>query len=167
MKEAAARVLADPGLITAEYHRLRSASESESDTGDLHHRLDSLDEQRCRLIKLYQMGEVDDTYLESESRLLRTQMNAIEAQIQRHHPVIPDLSLIDFQQACDRIRDWVRQAEGEDFELIARALQIQVRAETDRGELTGVIPEYAPNNGNADVCTMVINSPIPVESHSS
>ena len=62
---------------------------------------------------------------------------------------------MDLQQACDRIGHWVRQAEGDDFQVIAEALQIQVREEMDRGELTGVIPKYAPNNGNADVCSAV------------
>ena len=57
-----------------------------------------------------------------------------------------------------RIQDWVLSAKGEDLTLLLDALQVQVHVENGRGELKGIIPEYAPKNGHVDVCSMVINS---------
>ncbi len=114
----------------------------------------SLDGQRQRLIKLYQLGEIDDQYLEAESRSLRAQMGDIEGRM-KVDVSIPDLSIGDLEQACDRIREWVQAAEGDEFALLTDALQIKVRAEKGRGELTGIIPEYAPDCSHPDVCAMV------------
>ena len=55
----------------------------------------------------------------------------------------------------DRIEDWVLNAEGDDFTLLLDAMQIEVHAEKGRGELKGMIPEYAPRESHADVCAMV------------
>ncbi len=68
---------------------------------------------------------------------------------------IPNLSIGDLEQACARVRKWVQAAEGDEFALLADALQIRVLAEKGRGELTGVIPEYAPDCSHPDVCAMV------------
>ena len=54
--------------------------------------------------------------------------------------------------------EWVRDAEGDDFEILLQALQIEIRAEKGRGELSGIIPEYASPCNHPDVCTMVTKS---------
>ena len=46
-------------------------------------------------------------------------------------------------------------AEGDDFTLLLDALQVEVHAEKGRGVLKGMIPEYAPREGHANVRTMV------------
>ena len=64
-------------------------------------------------------------------------------------------NITHLRQACQRIEDRVLKADGDDFSLLLDALQIEVHAERGRGELKGLIPEYAPNNSHADVCPVV------------
>jgi hypothetical protein len=63
--------------------------------------------------------------------------------------------LIDLESACRGVRDWIEQAEGENFSLLLDALQIGIRAEKGRGELSGIIPDYASTCDNADVRSVV------------
>ncbi|MDP6494094.1 MAG: recombinase family protein [Dehalococcoidia bacterium] len=156
VQEEIVRVLANPEIIMAEHQRLRSSTNGESDKIELGRQLDALEGQRSRLIKLYQLGEVDDQYLESESRSLRTRITEIEIKMQ-HSSTVPALSLGQLHQACARVREWIETAQGDDYALLTDALQLRVLAQKDRGELTGIIPEYASDNGHADVCSMVIN----------
>ena len=143
---------ADP----AAYPR-RLATEGVADTTELQRQLRNVDAERLRLAKLYQLGEIDDDYLQAESGVLRARRKTIEAQVERQRPTMPDLSLEGLEQACEHVRVWVQQATGDDLALIADALQIRVRAEKGRAELTGVIPEYAPQCSDADVRPVVIS----------
>ena len=58
-------------------------------------------------------------------------------------------------EASARIREWVQGASCDDFGLLLEALQITVNAEKGRGELTGVIPEYARAHNDSDVRSVV------------
>ena len=51
--------------------------------------------------------------------------------------------------------EWVRDAERDDCELLLQALQIEIRAEKGRGELSGIIPEYASPCNHPDVYMVV------------
>ena len=165
VKEEMALVLANPEMIIAEHQRLRGENVGERDRVDLQSQADNLDGQRQRLLKLYQLGEIDYQYLEVESRSLRAQMADIESRM-KVNVSMADLSLGDLEQACARVRQWVQAAEEDEFALLADAFQIRVLAEKGRGELTGVIPEYAPDCSHADVCSVVINFMLPQGSSS-
>ena len=103
------------------------------------------------------MGEIDDEYFMCESSKLKAKVAKVHMQDSLSRPMHPVPSAMDLQQACQRIEQWVLNAEGDDFSLLLDALQIEVHAEKGRGELKGAIPEYAPNKGHADVCSVVIN----------
>jgi hypothetical protein len=64
---------------------------------------------------------------------------------------------VDLERACLGIREWVENAEGDDFNLLMNALQVGIKAEKGKGELSGVIPDYASPCYHADVRSMVIN----------
>jgi hypothetical protein len=157
VRQEVARVLADPGLVAAEYEHWRLGAEAGANTDELQRQLGGLDAQRLRLVKLYQLGEIDDDYFQAESRALRVRRKTIEGQIESRRPTVQELPLGGLEQACERVRAWVQQATGDDLALIADALQIRVRAEKDRAELTGVIPEYAPQCSDAHVRAVVRN----------
>ena len=63
--------------------------------------------------------------------------------------------ITDLEQARRRIRNRVLNAECEDLSLLCNALQIQVHVEGGRGELRGIIPEYAPKENHTDVRAVV------------
>jgi hypothetical protein len=120
-------------------------------------RLRSLDDQRQRLLKLYQLGEIDDDYLQSESQKLRAQISSIEGELINITEPIQLPKAEDLRKASAAVRQWVDTAQGDDMQLLLDAMQIQVKAERGRGELLGIIPEYARRNSHPDVRSMVIN----------
>ena len=158
VRTEAARVLANPTMVLAEAERLRNQGIDHEALAVQDSALKNLDNRRGRLLKLYEMGEIDDEYFLQESNSLRVEKAKVEELRGCKIPVDLLPQIDDLEQACQRIQDWVLSAEGEDLALLLDALQVQVHVENGRGELKGIIPEYAPKNGHADVCSMVINS---------
>ena len=157
IRQEAARVLANPELILTETQRVLTNGDRQEDVDSIGRQLQGLEKQRLRLLKLYQLGEIDEEYLTTELDALREQKNKLEEKVS--WPPTPQRLPTRKQLlgASARVREWVLQAEGDSFSLLLDALQIQVRAEKGRGELMGVIPEYARENSHADVCSMVTN----------
>ena len=155
VKDEAAAVLADPERIITELELLNSNASQCAVAEDLSRRLRGLDDQRQRLLKLYQLGEIDDEYLTRESNGLRQRRESIEAEIKPVPQTIPIPSADELCEASARVREWIEGAQGDDLSLLLNALQIRIKAEKGRGELTGVIPDYAPVCSHADVCPVV------------
>ena len=156
VKDEAAKVLANPELILAEANRLNSNGGHQAASEKLNKEVDGLENQRLRLLRLYQLGEIDEVYLQAESQVIQGARQRVEDQLSKI-PVPTALpSATELRRAAERVGEWVRDAEGDDFELMLQALQIEVRAEKGRGELSGVIPEYASPCNHPDVRSMVI-----------
>ena len=128
-------MLTDHEMLLAGEERLQTqcvdldaVAAKESQLGDLENR-------RGRLLKLFEMGEIDDEYFLRESNSLRVEKAKVE---ELHDLKVPAASLPRLnghEQACQRVQDWVMSAESEDFSLLLDALQIQVHVENGRGEL--------------------------------
>ena len=155
VKKEALKVLANPELILAEAERLNSNRQQQAASDELHLKADALENQRLRLFRLYQLGEIDDAYLKDESKILRDAKQRIDEQLTRIPGPVAVPSASQLREAAERVAEWVRNAEGDDFKLLLDALQIEVRAEKGRGELVGVIPDYASPSSHADVRTVV------------
>jgi site-specific DNA recombinase len=159
VKEEAAKVLANPELILEEVHRLNSNGSYQAESEKLSKEVGALENQRLRLLRLFQLGEIDEVYLQVESQVIQSAKQKVEEQLSKI-PVPTTLpSATELRRATEQVAVWVRDAEGDDFELLLQALQIEVRAEKGRAELIGVIPEYASVGHHADVRSMVINFP--------
>ena len=158
VKDEAAKVLANPELILAEAERLNSNGGHQAESEKFNKEIAGLENQRLRLLRLYQLGEIDEVYLQAESQVIHSARQRVEDQLS-NIPTSPALpSAMELRRAAEQVGEWVRDAEGDDFELLLQALQIEVRAEKGRGELSGVIPEYASPGNHPDVCTMVTKS---------
>ena len=109
-----------------------------------------------RVLKLYQMGEVDDAYLQKELETLRVRRSPAEATIARlngpgsvpHAPADPE----EFAATCEALRERVREEiEAGRLKDVAEAMQISVTiARTDdgaSGALEGVIPHESGRFG--------------------
>jgi site-specific DNA recombinase len=157
IRTEAARVLANPELVLAEAERIRNQGVSHIEVADLGSQLTSLENRRGRLLKLYEMGEIDDEYFLRESNTLKAEKAKVEDQVRQMSPPDNLPRITDLQQDCRRIEEWVLRADGDDFSLLLDALQIEVHAERGRGKVKGLIPEYAPRKSDADVRSMVIS----------
>ena len=155
VRTEAAMVLANPALVLAEAERVRDQGVSHIDFAALESQLTSLENRRGRLLKLYEMGEIDDEYFLRESNTLKGEKSKLEEQMCCVSPIDSLPKITDLQQACRRIEEWVLKADGDDFSLLLDAQQIEVHAERGSGEFKGLIPEYAPRKSDSDVCTVV------------
>ena len=66
-----ARVLANPELVLAEAERVRKQGVNHIDVAALESKLTDFENRRGRLLKLYEMGEIDDDYFLRESTTIR------------------------------------------------------------------------------------------------
>ena len=156
VKDEAAKVLANPELILAEANRLNSNGGHQAESEKLSKEVSALENQKLRLLRLYQLGEIDEVYLQAESQVIQSARQRVEHQLS-NIPTSPALpSATELRRAAEQVGEWVRDAAGDDFELLLQALQIEVRAEKGRGELSGIIPEYASPCNHPDVRSMVI-----------
>ena len=116
-----------------------------------------MENRRGRLLKLYEMGEIDDEYFIRESNKLKAEMAKVHVLDSFSRSIETGPVATDLKLACRRIEDWVLNAEGDDFILLLDAMQVEVHAEKGRGELKGMIPEYAPRKSHADVRPVVVS----------
>ncbi|MDP6605174.1 MAG: hypothetical protein QF664_02790 [Dehalococcoidia bacterium] len=140
-------LLASPGVVAEEFNRATAHSADEGGLADTRRRIEALGRQRSRLARLYQMGEIDDAYLEREISAVREQQAQLEARVES--AAAPSVELprdrAGLEKACSAVRQWV-EAEAAAGRLgpIAQALQIDVRLQRSddetHGTLSGVVP---------------------------
>jgi site-specific DNA recombinase len=155
VKQEISQVLANPERILEEHMRLITAAGSVQCSTDLIRQMEHIDKKRRRLVKLYEMGEIEEEYFEAELAVLKNQRDEIDERLSQSCTPTSLPALIDLESACKGVRGWIERAEGENISLLLDALQIGIRAEKGRGELSGVIPDYASTCDNAHVCSVV------------
>jgi site-specific DNA recombinase len=157
LREEMSRVLANPEIILAEHQRLVESDGAGQSRLDSSHELEQIDNRRQRLVKLYELGAIDEDYLRQQLDGLKRRKEMLEGQAVVSSETILVPSIVDLERACLGVREWVENAEGDDFDLLMNALQVGIKAEKGKGELSGVIPDYASLCYHADVRSMVIN----------
>ncbi|MSQ26428.1 MAG: recombinase family protein [Dehalococcoidia bacterium] len=160
VREEISSILSQPERVLMEIKRAASRQGEIADPVELRRQIDSLDQQRMRLVKLYQLGEIDDAYFRSESYGIRLKIEDIEHRLQPREKPLLMASPAALRKACDLIRARLETAEGDRFSLMLEALQVELRVQHDGGQISGIIPsiDYAPQNGDADVRSMVTKS---------
>ena len=142
-------VLASPEVVLAELEHASSSDARNDDLAAAQRLLASLDDQRQRVLRLFQMGEVDEAYLQKELEAIRARRSPAEATVARLNssalaPRIP-ADAEEFAATCEALRERVEEevAAGR-LKGIAEAMQLSVTIEkTDDGAsgvLEGVIP---------------------------
>ncbi|MYE45851.1 MAG: recombinase family protein [Chloroflexi bacterium] len=142
-------VLASPEVVLAELEHASSDGARDDDLAAAQQLLVSLDNQRQRVLKLFQMGEVDEAYLQKELGAIRVRRSPAEATVARLNgsgsrprtPANPE----EFAATCEVLRGRVMEGiEAGRLKDVAEAMQIAVTiARTDdgaSGALEGVIP---------------------------
>ena len=152
-----ARVLSRPDVVREELNRVGGEGATVEEETSIKARLESLDRQHKRLLKLYQMGEIDDPYLERESDGLRRQRDELVLKLQNlERPAASFLELADLEHICESVRDWVLSRGSSELELIGRALSISISADREGCHMRGTLPEYSADCNHADVRPVVM-----------
>lgn len=74
-------MLANPELNLAEANRLKSNGGHRAASEKLNKEVAGLENQRLRLLRLYQLGEIDELYLQAESQVIQSARQRVEDQL--------------------------------------------------------------------------------------
>ena len=142
-------VLASPDVVLAELEHGSARDDSDRDLVTARELLTSLEKQRQRLLRLFQLGEVDEAYLQKEMAAIQARRSAAEATVARLNGAslaaqIPR-NREDFAATCEALRERVvTDVEAGHLNRVAEAMQLAVEVQhTDEGAaglLKGVIP---------------------------
>ena len=142
-------VLASPEVVLAELEHGSARDDADRDLVTARELLASLDKQRQRLLRLFQLGEVDEAYLQKEVAAIQARRSPAEATIARlkgasHAAQIPR-NTEEFAATCEVLRERVvTEVEAGHLNKVAEAMQLAVEVQrTDEGAsglLKGVIP---------------------------
>lgn len=142
-------VLSAPEVLLAELEHESAADRPDGDVVAARSLLTSLDKQRQRLLRLYQLGEVDDAYLQKELAAIQTRRYPAEATLAKvqdpaHTPPVA-LDADDFTATCAVLKEEVlAEVDAGRLDGVAKGMQLAVEIKrTDEGAsglLKGVIP---------------------------
>lgn len=99
--EEAASLLSRPEVVYAQLQKQTTVPARDRDDGAIQQRLDGLAKQRERILRLFQIGEVDEEYVARESAAIRAEQERLQAKVA---PVaatdapLPERATLD--QAC-------------------------------------------------------------------
>ena len=159
VREVAA-VLSSPEVVLAELRKAFTGGVDNRELADARELIASMEKQRKRLLRLYQMEEIDDSYLQRELAAIQARSSSAESTIARadRSPSRPR-ALEDpenFAAACAALKEQALSAADEgQLERIAKAMQLTVKVQrTDEelsGEMEGVIPIGYRNKGAKNI----------------
>jgi site-specific DNA recombinase len=166
VRQAAAEVLSNPEIVLAEMTRMAAEAPGAGRRSELEREIVSLGTQRDRVLRLFELGEIDEAALRARSGSLRAAIDSRRresGEVDRLRPSRRPPSADELERAVAGVRNWVEGAEGDDITLLAGALQLEIAASKHGSELSGVIPEYAPDCTDADVRFLVRSAALPSE----
>lgn len=148
VREELAALLADPERVLAEVKRANSQTSGASKAASLRKQLDEVAAQKLRLVDLNLAGTFDKATLDAKGTAFDARAAAL-TRLWREASAEP--SAIDvgrltaeLPNALAAIRAWVCGATGDQLELLLRAVDVEVRASTDRVVVSGSVPLEAP-----------------------
>ena len=151
---AVAERLSSPDVVLREIGR--SATRDETPDLGATRRLAVLVGQRERLLRLYQLGEIDDAYLERELSTIKAQQAAAERRLAASERTVVDLPSADeLAETCAAIERWLAGAHDDDMVLLADALQLDVQATPEAASVLGTLPLSVPPCSDTHVRSMV------------
>lgn len=136
-------VLTDPERLAEEARRFFGEDGQHSVLEDLTQAIRRVEEKQKRLAHMFVEGTMPEEILHTEAEQLRTQreelerkaLNARRGASPSHETVVAQLPLI-----AEHIRLWAQTAEGEDFDLLLRALDVHVFASRERAVIEASVP---------------------------
>ena len=111
--------------------------------------LDEIEARQRRLVHLFTRGELPENMLSAESKSLAERRAALEAQRSAAEPVevMPRIDVARIRRelpvALLAIRTWIQSAGEDDFDLLLRAVEVQIMASGNQIEMRGSVPLIA------------------------
>jgi site-specific DNA recombinase len=158
VREALADLLADPARVLEEARRIADDPPRDGRRVALDTEIAEVESRQRRLIKLFTTGRLPESLLAEESRQLSEQRSRLEAErvlLPRQDRPTWDLEWLEgrMPEALAAIRRQVKQAKGEDFDLLLRAVDAQITASREEIEIRGEVPLVEPSTQEGLVTT--------------
>ena len=159
VKTALTDLLASPDRLLSEAKRLAGRQPQDDELDKVLQALGEVESAQGRLVRLYTTEALPAHLLREESRVLAERREVLEntrRELQAQTVPTPrDFTRIarDVPAALAAIRNWVEDASGDDFDLMLRAVDAQVRASHEGVEIAGVVPIF-PDGDQADFATI-------------
>jgi len=147
VKTAIGDLLASPERLLAEARRAATQATAPSDElAVIAADLDEVERRQRRLAQLYTRGELPESALDAESRVLADRRWRLEAQ-QRALEPLPAFDDNRYERieellplALERIRGFVTSSDDDGFQLLLRAVDARITASAERAEIRGTVP---------------------------
>ena len=159
VRTALTELLASPDWLIGEAKRLAASESRDDGLETVLQALDEVESAQARLVRLYTAGDLPEHLLSEQSRSLAQRRELLEDQ-RRDLQAQAAPSTLDFAHIADdvpsalaAIRGWVEEANGDDFDLMLRAVDAQVRASHAGVEIAGIVP-ILPDRTQADFATI-------------
>ncbi len=151
VKGAVASILSHPELIAVELDKQAVDPDPGPQAEDP---IATLDAERKQILRRYQASEIEDDAFEQElMRLRQERERTLTRRATSGQKVRAPLQELDLQALCDGVRDWLKQAAGEDMKLVADALDLQVSASKEAVSLAGNLPVFTHHCTNMGMTT--------------
>ena len=145
IREALVEVLADPHRILDEARRLSMAIPADSRRGALDHEIGELEARQRRLVKLFTANDLPEEMIREESRTLSERRSRLESE-RMLLPMVErpawDLKALESRMpsVLAAIQAWLVKADGDDLDLLLRAVDVSAKASRERVEISGSVP---------------------------
>ena len=106
--------------------------------------LADLELQQRRLIELYTEGQLPKHLLEAKRSALADRRRDLEKQLSELGQTEPNLDITALETsmptAVQTVMRWIEAADGDDFDLLLEAVDVEVHASADAMEILGSVP---------------------------
>jgi len=138
-------VMTDPERLREEVERSFGSGQKELPQRNLKLELARVDDQQKRLARLFVTGEFPDELLQAEATRLHADRQRLAREFEAGRrdtaasPSADDILHL-LPAVVERVASWDRTAEGEDLDLLLRALDVHVRANRERAVIEASVP---------------------------
>jgi site-specific DNA recombinase len=145
VREAVEEVLAQPTLAIEMADRLRNGTDHGVRLAELEREIARAAGGEDRLVDLYTDGQIAKDVLDRKHRDILRRKGALEreqAQLRAESEPRPDPELLRerMPEVLAFIREWVGQADGDDFQLLLQALDVRAEVATDEADVRVEVP---------------------------
>ena len=149
VKSAIADLLASPERILAEVrHQVEEDVDPTGEQETVTRELSDIEARQRRLVRLFTAGDLPEESLTEESKELAKRRETLQQrriELTRQTPARVDVAQVERElpAALEAIRHWIESVEGDDLDLLLRAVEAEITASVEQAEVRGTIPLIA------------------------
>ena len=152
VRDKVLEVLAHPDVVISELEHAANRSVDRARAQEVTSKIESLEAESDRVLRLFQLGRVDERYMNRELDSIAKRRVRLGSLIEEHQPdFVPPDDPEAIEALCQRVREWVEKevAEGRLGEIL-NALQIEAHVGRDGKRtidtVSGVLPDDLPES---------------------